>query len=122
MLRNVRLLVWERANGERLEKYGAIPGTAGGEGADLEKFPWPFPDWPLERVLGVYHYVAGQLADSDGRVLDEWDELTAGLARIILEERAQADYADHWQHLQELKSKAPGGGAGGVQIISNTRR
>lgn len=109
MLRNVRLLVWEAAHNADLQKLRAAPGSAGADRADLSKFPWPFPDWPLERVLRVYHYVAGQLRDSDGRIFDKWDELTAHLARIIVEERTQADFVDHYNYMQAMRNQPRSG-------------
>lgn len=109
-LRCVRLFVWERF-------HNVAPGGAGGELADLAKLPWPFPEWPLDRVVQVYNYVTGELADSDGRILDSWDALTAKLARIIVEERNQADFADHCNQMAQLKSQSQSGG-----ITTITRR
>lgn len=65
---------------------------------------WPFADWSLDRGLAIYTHIAGLLSDSDGKVLDEWDELTAELARIILQERSYAEFVDHHNHLSKLKS------------------
>src|ERR1700754_1304146 len=53
MIKNTHLVVWESFNNGDLLKLHAVPGSVGAELADPAEFPWPFPEWPLERVLQV---------------------------------------------------------------------
>jgi hypothetical protein len=96
------LLVWERFTGKDLEDFGVAIGSVSAEQANIEDFPWPLKEWSLERIIEIHQYVARQLSDSDGKVLDSWDETTAILARIILEERSQADFEDHVERMREI--------------------
>jgi hypothetical protein len=73
-----------------IERAARLWGKPGG--------PWPFPDWPLERVQTVYHYVAGLLAESEDKISGDWFEDVAALARVILDER---------QHEKELNQPVP---------------
>lgn len=61
---------------------------------------WPYKDWPLEQVQRLYSYTVQMLEDSGGAIRDEWDELTARLARIVLSERGQAKFVEDWIRLQ----------------------
>jgi hypothetical protein len=54
---------------------------------------WPFK-FPLTQVLEAYTYVRRLLDESDGKIKRKWDATVAQLARIILDERNQAEIGE----------------------------
>jgi len=57
---------------------------------------WPFKFSP-EKIASAYLFVVKMLSDSDEKILPDWDETIAILARIVLTRRGQARYARLWR-------------------------
>lgn len=51
---------------------------------------WPFTDISVDRGLEIHRVVSEALVWSGEKILSEWDETFAALARVVLTERAQA--------------------------------
>lgn len=58
---------------------------------------WPFTDISVDQGLEIHRVVSEALLWSSEKVLPEWDETFANLARVVLSERAQARAVDDFK-------------------------
>ncbi len=69
--------------------------------SDRRLYPiWPFAELSVDDALMLHASVSRVLSDNGDEVGLDWDETFAALARVVLEERAQARAADDYNRRQ----------------------
>ncbi len=65
--------------------------------SDRRLYPiWPFKDVSLDEALATHALVSKALSEVGDKLDPNWDETFAAMARVVLEERAQARAVDDY--------------------------
>jgi hypothetical protein len=65
---------------------------------------WPF-EFSLDEVFIHYRRVSDALAATKDRVDGMWDETFAGMAKVVLDERAQVRAEDDYAHKLAMEAR-----------------